>query len=737
MKRLPVPPRSAARALRTLLALTLLATLCLAPAPARAQTTIITLESTKPSLVADGADTTTITATVTDGANPVVGETVSFVYSPTELATISPAGGITDGQGKVTTTVTAKNLDGRLVVQATAGSAVGLMSISLLPAGPVPDSVELVATPDVIAGDNAAATTFTATVTSAGAPVADYLVRFATFHPGAFSSATALTGADGKASVTFTSPVGGTAYIRAIADGGVAEATVELTITPVVAGVAVQAIPARAPANGSAPIAISATLTQAGGEPAEGVTVSFATTLGTLSSPTATTNAQGVATVQLTSATPGTATVTATAPGGAANTATAAFDATLLTFTSPASGAAVGSRRPAIQGSAAGLDATSVRVMLGGVEVCTAALQAGGAWSCTPAADLPEGSVTLQAELRDSGGVVIAPLASLTFTVDVTAPAAPTIGSPAEGATTGPRPTISGTAEPGATVTASAGGATLCTATAAPGGTWSCALAADLPAGANTITATAADAAGNSSDAATRSFIVSAGAVSAPTIATTLTNSRTPTITGTADAGALVRLTIALPGGGSLVYDNLVAGPGGAWSVNLATAAPTAGALPAGGLAPGSYALSAQARNGPGATSTVTAATLVVDITPPAAPAISSPATGGRTGAFPVLTGTAETDSTVVVTIDLDGDGATAGDQVTYEVAAGAQGAWTLNLATARPTSGAIAARGLPGGARPAVTARARDTAGNLSQPATLRFSVDFRSYLPLVGRSQ
>jgi hypothetical protein len=79
---------------------------------------------------------------------------------------------------------------------------------------------------------------------------------------------------------------------------------------------------------------------------------------------------------------------------------------------------------------------------------------------------------------------------------------APAITSPADGSSPASRnPVISGTGVPGDTVTVSAGGATVCTATVAPDGTWSCRPALALPAGPVTLTATQADATGNPSAA--------------------------------------------------------------------------------------------------------------------------------------------------------------------------------------------------------------------------------------------
>ncbi len=142
--------------------------------------------------------------------------------------------------------------------------------------------------------------------------------------------------------------------------------------------------------------------------------------------------------------------------------------------------------------------------------------------------NLPEGEHTFQVKATDAAGNEGAP-ASFIWTIDLTAPAAPSIASPAEGeiipftAAGWNRPAFSGQAEPGATVAVylSAPGAMhlagalhlnvqpLCTATANPAGEWTCPSAQALPPGTNRVTATATDAAGNTGQpCAERAFIV-------------------------------------------------------------------------------------------------------------------------------------------------------------------------------------------------------------------------------------
>jgi uncharacterized repeat protein (TIGR01451 family) len=88
-----------------------------------------------------------------------------------------------------------------------------------------------------------------------------------------------------------------------------------------------------------------------------------------------------------------------------------------------------------------------------------------------------------------------------TTTLDDTAPLAPTMAAPAEGALTNDsRPTIAGTAEPGSTVTVIVDTVPLDTTTTADGsGNWSLTLATPLADGSHTFEATATDAASNTS----------------------------------------------------------------------------------------------------------------------------------------------------------------------------------------------------------------------------------------------
>jgi hypothetical protein len=123
----------------------------------------------------------------------------------------------------------------------------------------------------------------------------------------------------------------------------------------------------------------------------------------------------------------------------------------------------------------------------------------GGAWAACASgnslATLTDGSHTLDVRHTDALGNVGAD--STTFTVDTTPPAAPTISSPAEGATLATATvTFTGTAEPGATVRVYVDGNLIGTVTANGSGAWSLTSPA-LADGPHNVAATATDAGGN------------------------------------------------------------------------------------------------------------------------------------------------------------------------------------------------------------------------------------------------
>jgi hypothetical protein len=86
---------------------------------------------------------------------------------------------------------------------------------------------------------------------------------------------------------------------------------------------------------------------------------------------------------------------------------------------------------------------------------------------------LAPGAHNVQVTATDPAGNT-GPTTAHPFTIDPTAPSTPSILSPAPGSDTNDTTTtLTGLADPGATVTVSEGATTLCTATADAAGNWS------------------------------------------------------------------------------------------------------------------------------------------------------------------------------------------------------------------------------------------------------------------------
>ena len=165
-------------------------------------------------------------------------------------------------------------------------------------------------------------------------------------------------------------------------------------------------------------------------------------------------------------------------------------------------------------------------------------------------------------------------------TIDTTAPVAPSIasfstdsGAVGDGITNDNTLTLTGTAEANGTVKVYDGATLLGSATANGSGAWSYTTAA-LANGAHSLTATATDAAGNTSVASSALGVtIDTTAPVAPSIASfstdsgtvgdDITNDNTLTLTGTAEANATVKVY-----DGATLLGSVTANGSGAWSLH-------------------------------------------------------------------------------------------------------------------------------------------------------------------------
>jgi len=317
---------------------------------------------------------------------------------------------------------------------------------------------------------------------------------------------------------------------------------------------------------------------------------------------------------------------------------------------------------------------------------------------------VPE-QVTLHATIADPNGtpagvqtdVKDSPVA-LTF-LDTTTPPAPVVTSPTPNQVLATEtPTITGTAQPGTTVTVTdtqgtAKAAPVCTAVADAQGNWSCTPLTPVPEGSSTLSATATntgnlDPATNTSPATTVPVTVDTSTPPAPTITSpkdgTKTNNPAPTVTGTGVPGDGV--TVSDGKGGTLCTTTVK--PDGTYTCDM----------PAGTTLPNGVTTLGVTQTNPNNGNTSPAATVSVDVNtiPPTTPTIT-------TANATTLGGTSDPGTTVTVTWP---DGT-----LTKNVPVDPDGHWSLPVPA-----------GMPSGP---VSAVARDPYGNDSKPCTAHLDTD------------
>lgn len=322
-----------------------------------------------------------------------------------------------------------------------------------------------------------------------------------------------------------------------------------------------------------------------------------------------------------------------------------------------------------------------------------------------------------------------------TVDVDTIPPAQPTIDSPSP--TNNTKPIVFGTAEPNSTVTVGVdltGNGTpdvSYTTTANGNGDWTIDTGTIAPTsgtfpnnglgdGSYPVQATATDATGNVSPAATKTLVVDTAVPTIAIVTAEASSNRLPLISGTTEANSVVTAIIDLGNGATVTY-RVPASASGAWAVE-ATTTPSSGSLPVNGLADGTYNVVATSTDTAGNTSLADSYALLVDRTPPPAPSIGSAnRTDDRT---PVFFGTAEPSAVLTVTVTLDN-----GDLL-YRVSVDENGAWSMDTGTTASSGVSFPVGGLIDGDY-AVTAVAEDGFNNQSESANQTLTIDATAPTP------
>ena len=357
-----------------------------------------------------------------------------------------------------------------------------------------------------------------------------------------------------------------------------------------------------------------------------------------------------------------------------------------------------------------GVAGDTVTLLDGATTAGSAIVDAAGNWSVTAA--LTEGANLLTATQTDAFSNVSAASNVLTVTLDTVAPVV-AAGLTTDTGSSGTdhvtsKAALSGTADPGGSVTVRNGATVLGSTSADAKGAWSF-TPAGLVDGGYVLVASDTDTAGNTGTA-TVSFTLDTAAPTGPATPDlsaildsgsssidNVTSVVTPSFTGTAEAGATITLFDGATPVGTGKADSL-----GNWSVSASA------------LANGQHSISAKATDLAGNVSPGSAAlTVTIDTVAPAAPGTPTLTAASDSGVLadnitnvtaPTLAGTAEAGATVTLR-----EGAT----VLGSGKADAAGAWTI--ASSPLTNG-----------KHAITATASDAAGNASlASAALSVTID------------
>ena len=329
---------------------------------------------------------------------------------------------------------------------------------------------------------------------------------------------------------------------------------------------------------------------------------------------------------------------------------------------------------PTISGTTTVDTPATVTVTIG-AQTLPATVQSDGTWTVT-AASLANAAYTVNAVATDAVGNI--GTATQSMTVDITPPVV-TITGGAVRVTNDPTPTVDGTTDVGAgsLVTVTINGSPL-TTLVQPNGTWNVTppLLAD---GSSSVVVTVHDLAGNLGSATQTLFIdMTPPVVTITGGATALTNSATPTLTGTATGGTA---TVSIDGQDVPGVSQV----GSGWTATFPV-----GRAPLGG---GNHYIVVTGTDAAGNTAVVTQ-TLSVDASLPTI-AVTHGATYATNNQTPTISGTTDVNAGSIVTV-------TIGSGTPMSASVQANGTWNT-------TPSSLLAAGVY-----AVVATVGDTAGNI-----------------------
>lgn len=276
----------------------------------------MTLLTSVPQIASNGSTVANITAILQDANNNAVsGATVNF-SADSGIVTGAPA--TTDATGKAVVQLSAQGSfqNRTITVSATAGATTAQIKVAV-----IGTSLTLTGPSSLVSG---ASGTFTvALVDSGGAGIAGQAIAL-TSAKGNTIPASVTTSSTGQATFIFTGTVSGTDTITATALGQTA--TASITVSAQSFAFTTPASGAQIPIGTSTPVTVK--WTDGSGNPVVGQMISFAATRGAVSAPSATTLANGTATISITSSSAGPSTLQATTPTNVTATVLVDFIAT-------------------------------------------------------------------------------------------------------------------------------------------------------------------------------------------------------------------------------------------------------------------------------------------------------------------------------------------------------------------------------------------------------------------------